>query len=423
MKKIFLFLSALVLAAFLAACNTENTHEDLHPNWEYIQDFEHMVEVLSKNFPYFRIAERRFSVNIEQVIDNTRQMLEYVEIQDSHQFRRIIEGNFISPMRQIGHLSVQDSSTMSLILGNIYRGPINYNGEYIDLGGRDFTHWGRKFIDMARSPAAQRFYGFLEPDSEGSSIIQGNISTEILDAEAGIALVSVRQFWHHNIEHDKALVNEFYKEIKDFRHLILDFRGNGGGFTRYFVQLFMAPIIPQDIEFYVYTLLRGGEKNLRWFEAEKTDARVFLDTELNKLNTAEYMAGRFELMNPADKAMLDYIVPYPVRIKSTGERLFSGEIWILVDGNSASAVEYASIYAMAADFATVVGTPTRGVTGGGLPAFFTLPNTGLVVRYDYGYFIDSKGRAIDEFGVTPDYLNQPGMNALETVLNMIKTRN
>jgi C-terminal processing protease CtpA/Prc len=132
------------------------------------------------------------------------------------------------------------------------------------------------------------------------------------------------------------------------------------------------------------------------------------------------MSGRFELMNENDRAMLDYIIPCPIKIKSTGEQLFSGEVWILVNGSSASAVEYAVMYAMATDFATIVGSPTRGVTGGGLPAFFVLPNTGLVIRYDYGYFIGPTGRAIDEFGITPDYLNLPGKNALETVLHMIK---
>jgi len=82
-------------------------------------------------------------------------------------------------------------------------------------------------------------------------------------------------------------------------------------------------------------------------------------------------------------------------------------------------VVYVLLYAIAANFATVVGTPTRGVTGGGMVGFFALPNTGIVVRYDFGLFVDQYGRAIDEFGVFPHYFNRPGLNALQTTIQLI----
>jgi len=44
-------------------------------------------------------------------------------------------------------------------------------------------------------------------------------------------------------------------------------------------------------------------------------------------------------------------------------------------------------------------------------------------RFDIGYFTDSYGRSLEEFGITPNYLNRPSMDALQTVLAMIEEMN
>jgi hypothetical protein len=424
MKRILFAFGAVFLLFILVACDYEEAE---HPNLAYIQDFEYLVEVLRDNFPYFGMAERRYGVDVEAIIENTRNVLHSQEIRDDMHFSRILQSSFTGRLRNIGHLFPQDSDIIHLILGNIYRGPINYNGRPVYLHGRTTTYWGLKFKELVRSETAQQFYGLIEVDLgyEEGMIIPNNIRMEILDETAGIAYIRVNQFWHYNIDHDKALVFEFYEQIRDFEHLIIDLRGNPGGFTRYFIQIFMAPNIPYDLELGIHTLFMGGASNLAWFAADVRDAYVFSDFELEKFYAAEYMYGRFEYMNPYDAALLDYIVLRPVFIASDapeGEILFNGKIWILVDSNSASAVDYAALYAMAADFATIVGAPTRGVTGGGFVGFITLPNTGLIVRYDFGYFVDSYGRAIDEFGIMPHYLNLPGMDALETTLTLIEGR-
>ncbi|MDR2166290.1 MAG: hypothetical protein LBE35_00390 [Clostridiales bacterium] len=416
MKKILTIFAALILLLVFAGCE----YADLsYSNAEYIQDFEYMLEVLRENFPYFGIAERRFGANTERIIDNTRRALLEAEITDADRFADILQLNFIMPLRSIGHLSLQDRDVLHLILGNIYRGPIDYNGEPIYMHGRDFTYWGLKFKAVARSEAAQQFYGLIEVDLgyEYGMIMPNNVITEVL-TPGEVAYIRVNQFWHYNIPHDKAIVFDFYEEIRGFDHLILDFRGNPGGFTRYFIQIFMAPNIPYDLKLDIYTLFMGGAHNLAWIAPTKDDARVFYDSELQKIPLDE-MLYRFPNLHPGDAAKLDYILPHPVQIRSTGEMLFDGKIWILVDPFSASAVEYALLYAIAADFATIVGAPTRGVTGGALTAFATLPNTGLILRYDFGYFIDATGRAIDEFGVAPHYTNLPGQNALQTVMYLI----
>jgi len=424
MKKIRYILLAFSLIFILTACVYDNENPIAVHNAQFIEDYDYLVEVLRQNFPYIGIAQRRFGVDFEAMAARGRELLlTEVEITSPQHFWFHINQHIIWPMRSLGHLSVQDAGTLHLILGNIFRGPIDYNGEFIELYRHEITYWSAKFVNLVHSDVAQRFYGYIEVDLgnyEPGMVRPNNLTTQIIDAEAGIALVRVAQFWHYNIEYDMAIMREFYEEISDFNHLILDFRGNGGGFTRYFVQLFMAPNIPYDIDVEIYTMFMGGSHNLAWFEADVRDVLAFSGGELQKLYAADYTMGRFPYLNPIDAASLTYIISHPSHIRSTGEMLFDGKIWILVDRGSASAVEYAVMYAMAADFATIVGEPTRGVTGGGMVGFFALPNTGMIIRYDFGLFIDQYGRAIDEYGVMPHHLNRQGYNALETTLQLIQ---
>jgi len=404
----------------LAQVTTPVTTQAPHINQIYLDDFEYMMAILESSFPYFGIAERRFGTYLDYIVANTLYALKAENITDTVRFWQIMFDHFFQPMNHIGHLSVQNRDTLHLILGNIHRGPITYNGEFLDMQGRDFTNWGQMFIDVARSEAAQQFYGYIEVRRgyEAGMFRQNNLRTEIL--QPGIAYVQVQQFWHYNINRDRATMMAFYEQIRGFDHLIIDLRGNGGGFTRYFVELFLSPNIAYDIVIPgIYTLMMGSPENLAWVEAQFYDDYFFAGVTSTKMPLDP---THFPQLHPDDAAMFDYIMTRPVNIASTGDVMFDGDIWILVDGTSASAVEYAILYAMNAGFATIVGEPTRGVTGGGFAGFFALPNTGLVIRYDFGYFVDSYGRAIDEFGVIPHYENMPGMNALETTLELIRQR-
>jgi hypothetical protein len=83
-----------------------------------------------------------------------------------------------------------------------------------------------------------------------------------------------------------------------------------------------------------------------------------------------------------------------------------------------SASEVAAIISLNTGFATVVGEPTAGVTGV-VHTFVGLPNTGIVFRIDLGYTVDNLGRSFEEFGVIPQILNMPELDALETVLTIV----
>ena len=51
--------------------------------------------------------------------------------------------------------------------------------------------------------------------------------------------------------------------------------------------------------------------------------------------------------------------------------------------------------------------------------FFALPNTGFIIRYNPTLILDSSGRPL-EYGTQPHFFNRPGLDALETVLELIE---
>jgi len=394
-----------------------------------VDDFDYMIEVLLNNFPYFGIAERRLGVNVEELIAETREAIvgTRYSLTTNYNFWWVLDHYLFARVGYVGHLFIQAPEMIHLTLANVYRGPVGYDGEFLYMGNREFTYWGMLFRDIVRSEAARQFYGYIEIDLnnyEEGMIEPDNVTVDIV--ADGIGYISVARFWHYNIEHDRQIIFDFMEEITDFDHLIIDLRGNPGGFTRYFIMNFMMPNLPYGEELIIpmHTMFMAGDYNIPWIEANSDDTYLLFGERTERIPVQEFIdAGDFPYMNPYDLEILDYVSPYYITIRGTGEILFPGRIWVLVDGGSASAVEYASLYIQATGFATIVGEPTRGITGGAMSGFFVLPNTGLIVRHDIGYFFDSYGRAIDEFGVAPDIINFEGMDALETVLAIIEADN
>jgi len=92
---------------------------------------------------------------------------------------------------------------------------------------------------------------------------------------------------------------------------------------------------------------------------------------------------------------------------------------MLIDAGCFSAASMVAEFYKNTGFATLVGEPT----GGAIPspsgsAFFVLPNTGIVIRYDPTLVVNRHGKPL-EYGTQPHYLNRPGMDALDTVLVLI----
>jgi len=250
------------------------------------------------------------------------------------------------------------------------------------------------------------FLGIEDPD---------NITTYIIEEDV-IAYVHIASFLG-NMQFDNQTLLPFFEEIQHFEHLIIDLRGNGGGFTTYFPAIVFGTLVNESSHFTSYEFFIASEITEAFFVNPMSLCGGML---YDIRPAAEFVAERgFEYFNPDDLALLDYVIIRETIIVPTDEGVpFDGKIWLLVDGGSASASENAANLSAATGFATVVGEPTAGVTGV-IYTFAALPNTGLLFRIDLGYTIDAYGRSLEEFGFIPHIFNMDGMDALETVLSII----
>ena len=276
------------------------------------------------------------------------------------------------------------------------------------------------------------FRGFSPVDLTADAV-----KTEMIE-EGRIAYLEVPSLMGF---HSGAISNlrRFYREIREYEHLIIDIRDNPGGSPDTWRMLIMNPLWPDRDhmpDMPLYGFYRGsslgkalGEENL---EMEARHTRNLPETD--HLLTARELIEKNHLteMNEKDLEDLAYGVRFNTSIKNIDEGQmqqlgmyhdypFEGKIWLLTNERNFSGSALFARHAKEMGFATLVGEQTGGAySTSSSGAFFALPNTGVIVRWDIDYLTDDEGRALNEFPTTPHYFNRDGMDALETVLELIE---
>jgi hypothetical protein len=250
--------------------------------------------------------------------------------------------------------------------------------------------------------------GFRDPD---------NVTVQSLEP-GFLAYIGIASFTN-NLILDSEVLFPFFETIQDYQHLIIDLRGNTGGWTSYFPNNIVSMLIDAPLSFYTYELFVASDHTAGFFEHPYSMMGgdlygIFPIEEFVQSRNMQYFA-------PEDMELLNYVMVWVVEYTPAANNIpFQGEIWLLVDGDSMSASEMAASLSMYTGFATVVGEPTAGVTAV-LYTYAALPNTGILFRIDLGYTVDQHGRSIEEFGVIPHILTFEGMDAFETVVDIILT--
>jgi len=279
------------------------------------------------------------------------------------------------------------------------------------------------YYSIFNNPSLLWFYDINPADFDLDSDLLGalgsmnpdNITTAILEP-GRVAYFHIESFLN-NIPLDSETLFPFFSQIQDYEHLIIDLRGNGGGMVASFPTNVISMLIDETVNFSYAEFFIASDLTTEFFvnPASSTNAMLY-----GIFPAYEYVrANNLHQFNQDDLALLDYAIVWEIEISPADDNIpFSGEIWLLVDGSSASASEMAAKISINTGFATVVGEPTAGVTFT-VHTFAVLPNTGIAFRIDLGYTVDSYGRSIEEFGVIPQILNTEGMDALENVLEII----
>ena len=442
------FLSTISLftisATTLSACNMSNQHDydnfgfwNLYeqPDIEFdelyeqfrellLEDFDFLVDKMQTYSPHFAIHYRQRNLDLDGIMERQRNSIETRSLllrRENMNFERIPR---LVADGMLGSLN-------SLSFGLAHMMPIqqaSMQHSYF-MSRYHSTLEGIPRVYQTSNPNFRAFYQLNDHNVEVTEwpLDRNNIQTQIIVPDE-IALISINHFMNvrENILFDQEILFTFYEEIKDFNHLIIDLRRNRGGYSSIFAELIVSPLIDSPLEYRMYQFVRGSllgySANSDYFFLNfGTDSVDFTIGNFEIIPTSVFLSEHDMIhFNEYDLEFLEYVLVSTEIIEPRNLGFnFRGKIWLLTDGATSSAGENATLLALDTGFATVVGTNTRGVMPS-LTALAVLPNTGIAFRFDVGYFTDAYGRSLEEFGITPNYLNRPGMDALETVLAMIE---
>ena len=437
MRKIFALSLLLLVMALLTACGDDNyngeyehiddyAYEDVTDNdyiaeyekaddcdirARYLEDIDFLYNTLVANFPMINALERR-GFDFHDRFGRARRTIEghsnlsdqtFMMILDHYIFMHpIVFGTMAGSGHQpFGHLGMMRNSTS--VLGS-------------------FRHGYQVYWDILDNPATRTFYNFDDShfasreragDADAEPILTdiefSSVATDILE-EGRIAYIQIPRMASNNSERDRLYLLDFFKQIGNYEHLIVDIRGNPGGEPLLFINWVIAPNIAEPLQYCSNSFIMAGEHNMRFVEY----------FGMTLLPVTYEILGRFEGLHPEDAVLFDYFIETEEEIKPSEENpIFTGKIWLLIDELNFSAAEYVAALVKQTGFATLVGTQTNGGGMGMFAVMAAMPNTGIVIRYRPVYQVDEQGRNSYEHGTIPDIFNFEGMDALETALATI----
>jgi len=399
---------------------------------QILEDFDYMMAVLEDNFPFFDLTYRRHGVDIREEASRFRDVLadESMHI-DARIFDELLLSDFFNSIYWVGHIRAITRS------------------EYVQmmaLNGPE-TLWGAIFIERSMAhPSTSQFYGAFD-ESDFASVLEhfesgmhssDNFNMRIIE-DGNVAYIRVNRLFDASDTHRDKL-GDFYNQITDFSHLIIDIRGNTGGWPHVFHELITVPHLRRPVQLDIVSFYKDGEYNLRLLDtlfdprySDSLERPSHFYGETFTINN-EGVMGRdgsplflsTQYLVWSDLAAFDYYnVGFYYALYPSGpngmQSNFNGQKWILMDGFSFSGSEHVLALYKQEDLAIIVGEQGRGVFM--CPTlfsnYFALPNTGIIIRYDVGYPIClHTGRPLED-GTLPHFFNFPDMDALQTTLALI----
>lgn len=380
-KKTSLFiLGAIIIAVFSAFIYEKGygiSHNQLTSK-QKIEDFDYMYNILKDNYPYFEVNKRVYG------IDWLRKKQEYEkEVSETRNDKSFIK-------------------TLNVILGDLHSGHTNVIDEnfYKTLAklysSRDLAKMFEPWTEVINDPKVMKRYNYdgnaknLKEDKYTLSTDKPCYETDIIIPNK-VAYISISVFDNSRIEEDKQGIYSFLSSVKDYPKLIIDIRGNGGGSVYYWMNDIVAPLISSKLSARYYTLLRGGEYEMH-----------FLNSRQIKLNNMSDLDPNIISKFPPEANQFKYYNAYDTTISPCNSLNYKGKVYLLVDKYVFSSSEAFASFSKATRFAKLIGERTGGDGMGIDPVIFSLPNSGIVVRFPAEMGLNPDGSSNAEKRTTPD---------------------
>ena len=374
-------------------------------------DYEYFWDFIYKGYPFTEVCERK-GIDLKEI-----QQAGYRYLSD--------------PMMQHGYYSFYYDLCRK-ITGNRHIGHL-YPSDYFDYK-KIFKQTTAQIPLREQEALIDNFYASMPKTSafaeKNNMLYAGNKNinpplmgtrkyskphTKIINTDY-IAYIKINSFLitegKEKREYLKVL-EDFFIKTADYKHIIIDIQDNGGGYTCNY-EAIISPNIKENMNVVSYGLYNGNKYTDIYLDM------FFKNYKSEKIN--RYEVPNIENCGTAknDKAyrLEEIIEAHPIM----GYQPCEGKkFWLLISSDVYSGADRFADVCKKTGFATVVGERTGGGGTNGLwPMYIVLPNSGLLIKFDFMYGLTDDGYCTDEFGTAPDIYNLPGKDALETCLEEIQ---
>ena len=362
-----------------------------------IADYEAFWDFIYNEYPFTEVCERK-GADLKKIKEEGHKKIEYSAPIDS-------QNSYIS-----FYAKLCEDITSRYFTGHLYPASISDYEYAMTVSDSYFKLYD---VDLMNS-----FYR-VKPSYSVNSVIgdRGVVKADTKIIEEGkIAYVRIDSFWtggyaKEYIQYKKDM-KKFFLDTEKYKHIIIDVSNNGGGDVKcYDSDILSYNNIGRNIQQRIYFLcsknkyteLNPSFKNNQ-IDIKEVPNIKNANTKKNTIALYEEDAASFQELAPG------YAPPKDRRY------------WLLISGKTASAADRLAGLCKASGFATLVGSNTGGLGHNGRhsPIYIMLSKSGLLIKFDPLYGLNSEGYCTDEFGTAPDIYNLPGKDALETCLEEIR---
>lgn len=337
---------------------------------EKLRDFKDICNTLEEQFPYFEVNKRLHNIDwlsnmkrYKRIIKNTKN-----------------DAEFLVAMENIFKELNDDNTT--ILTRDMYNRYIKHY--YLERRGILFND---------RSLARYDFDGNLDIDPDNNFIFHNGpvLDTNVL-IENELAYMRVEAMSYYHIEEDYPKIKSFLEEVEDYDKLIIDIRGNKGGFDEYWENIVKLLINDTYTKQYYSFFKQTAKTTTDYFKVANIRTIKDLDEKILEKFPEEIKTDfKFYKLNS-------------IEINPEEDILFKGKIYLLVDEEVISSSEKFAAFAKDTGFATLVGEKT----GGGM-TFEEIPMEymgygGYLITYSRELVMNSDGTINKEAKTTPDIL-------------------
>ena len=407
----FLILLFIVMSIFIS--KKRDTISGFISAEEMKADYEYFWDFIYNGYPFTEVCERK-GIDLEQTRQTGYRYLSDPMMQHGYysfygDLCRKITGN-----RYIGHLYPSDYFDYKKIFKQTTAQlPLREQETLIDNFYASMPKTGA-FADKKDMLYADDFKNINPPLMSDRKYSKPY--TKIIDTDY-IAYIKINSFLITEVEDRQEylkVLEDFFIETANYKHIIIDIQNNGGGYTCNY-EAIISPNIKKDMNIVSYGLYSENKYTNPYLEMFFKDYRDITKIEKHEITNIENCGT---VKNDKAYKLEDVIEPQSINgYKPCEDKKF----WLLISSDVYSGADRFADVCKKTGFAAVVGERTCGGGTNGLwPMYIVLPNSGLLIKFDFMYGLTDDGYCTDEFGTAPNIYNLPGKDALETCLEEIQ---